>query len=73
MLHDNNRRVKQIIKNKTIIDIVIRYIQIKQLNKKVLQDINFVRKKKKLYLPYELVGMNGKTPTECYNNMHEKS
>ena len=73
MLHENCTQIKRITSNKTIMDMAMKYVQIKQLDKKVLQDINFVWKKKRVYLPYELVGMNGKTPTKFYNNMQETS
>jgi len=54
-------------------DMATRYIVVKQLNQKILKDINFARKKKEIYLPCELVEMNGKAPTECYIQISKKS
>ena len=71
-LHKNCTRIKRITLNETIMNMAMKYVQIKQLDKKVLQDINFVQKKKRVCLPCELVGMNGKIPTEYYNKMQEQ-
>jgi len=63
----------KVISNETIMDMARRYVQEKQMDIKILGDINFVRKKKKLFLLCELVGMNRKMPTQCYIRMNEQS
>ena len=40
---------------------------------KIMKIINFIRLKKELYYPCELVGMQGKTVTEAYENINAKS
>ena len=72
-LYDHDARILKITSNETIMDMARRYVQVKHMDVKVLGVINLVRKKKKVYLPCELVGMNGKTPTQCYIKLHEQS
>ena len=52
---------------------VIEYVEQRKVNKAVLKHINYVRLKKGILLPYEVVGASGKTRTECYNNIHAMS
>ena len=72
-LYDNHVRIPKITSNETIIDMARRYIQVKHMDEKVLGVINLVQKKKKLYLPCKLVGMNGKIPTQCHIKLNEQS
>jgi len=72
-LHNYKYLMNALTKNETIMDIAQRYARIKQLNVKEMRNINFVRIKKKLLLPCELVGMSGKKPTEYYDNINEVS
>ena len=51
----------QISKNQTIMDLAIRYVKVNGLGEKELIAMNFVRLVKKSYLPFELVGNDGKS------------
>ena len=73
MLNGNERRVNFVPGNSTMIDVAFECVRIKKLEKRVLMNINFVRLKKKLLLPCELVGMNGKRLAEYYVHLKESS
>ena len=45
-LHQNNKSNNKIIGNDTLIDLVVKYIEIHNFKQQDLQDINFIRKKK---------------------------
>ena len=49
------------------------YAKEKGHNTKMLKQINYVQMKKKLILPCEIVGFEGKKPTSCYHNINESS
>ena len=59
-------------KNKIVMECVIEHARITGQNNNALKQINFVRMKKQVYLPIELVGTNGKIPTECRINVDKK-
>ena len=58
--------------NKTVMEHAIEHVRTTNQNNKTLQQINFVRMKKQVCLPIELVGANGKRPTEWYINTESK-
>ena len=58
-VHHNNSNVNSVTGNKTIIDVAIKYAEMHNLKLPDLQDINFVWKKKQVYLSFELVGELG--------------
>ena len=45
----------------------------KKNRNQILNKINYVRLRKKTYLPFELLRLDGITQTKCYDNMHEES
>jgi len=51
----------------------IEYVNSTDKKDKVLKHINYVRLKKGVLLPYEVVGANGKMTLECYVNIEQKS
>ena len=51
----------------------VEYINSSGRKHEELWQINFVRLKKQIYLPFELVGMTGRSPTQVYYNLNEKS
>ena len=59
--------------NKTIMEYAIQYVESNKLPKQMLYQINFVRLKKAVILPAELVGFQGRKQTSCYRNLHESS
>ena len=53
--------------------LAMQHAQIERLNKKVLNQINFARMKKKTLLSYELVGVSRKTDKELSQHRGEQS
>ena len=45
----------------------------KQLNKEILAPINYIRLRKKVYLPCELVGLEGNIKTKAFDEINECS
>jgi len=62
-----------ISKNKTVMSYAMEYVEQKNLEEEVLYQINYVRLKKQVLLPFELVGFKGKRQTSCYRNILESS
>ena len=52
---------------------IIEYVESNQRNKEELWQINYVRLKKEILLPCEVVRAKGKIQTSCYRNIQEKS
>jgi len=69
----NEKTQKRVSKNKSIMAYAIDYMQEKGLSETVLKQINFIRIKKEVYLPCELIGMNRKTIIGTYENAEKKS
>ena len=59
--------------NKIIMEYTLEYVQSKQLKNQVLDQLNFVRLKKQLALPFELVGTEEMRPTESYRDIEKPS
>jgi hypothetical protein len=59
--------------NKTVMEYAMQYVEYFQLKIETLEQINFVRLKKGVLLPCELVGTNGRYQTSCYRNINELS
>ena len=55
-LHQNEKNMDKITENDTIMDRTLKYAEINGFDCKILQDINFIRKKKKICLLFELLG-----------------
>ena len=70
-LNSNNRY--QISKNKSVIDLAVRYVKLKGFGEKELIAINYVRMKKRVHLPFKSVGSEGRSQTECYIDVNSKS
>ena len=51
----------------------IEYVECMNISKTTLQQINYVRLKKGVLLPCEVVGAGGKMQTEYYRNINELS
>ena len=62
-----------ITKNKTIMDYVIMYVKMKQISELCIAPINQVRTHKKMYLPCELIVLNGKHVTKEAREIEDKS
>ena len=62
-LHNSHQIVSD---NKMIMDYAWEYIEQQLINKNILHKINKVRRAKRLYLPFEIVGFNGGNGTNCY-------
>ena len=58
IINTNFNKMK-ITMNRTIIDFTVDYVKEKNLKYEILAPINQMRLKKKMYLPYELVGLDG--------------
>ena len=58
--------------NKTIIEYALEYVIIMQCNQDVLYQLKYVRMKKEVVYPFELVGFKGNQRTSCYTNINEK-
>lgn len=66
--------VKEIqTKNKTVMQYAIEYVEVNGRNQNELQQINYVRLKKGVLIPCELVGAKGRTQTNCYREINEMS
>jgi len=63
----------RLTKNKTVMSYALEYVQQKNLEVDVLYQINYVRLKKQVILPFKLVGFQGKKQTSCYQNITEYS
>ena len=72
-LHQNDINISAITKNKTVMDLAVQYAQRYNLSNNDLQDINFMRKKKRVFLPVELVSESGRYQTACYSDILSKS
>ena len=64
---------KWITKNKTIMDYVKMYVKMNQISELCIAPINQVRIQKKMYLPCELIGLNGKHVTKEAKETEHKS
>ena len=60
-------------KNKTLIEYALEYVEKTNMNNVVLKHINYVRLKKGILLPCEVVGANRRMRMECYNNINALS
>jgi len=69
----HNEKNKLIMTNKTLMEYAVQYISSMGRKEEELYQINFVRLKKQVYLPFELVGKNGRSPTTPYYNLEEIS
>ena len=65
-----NEDKKKRTKNKTLMEYAVEYVEQRNVNKAVLKYINYVRLKKGILLPCEVVGANGRMRMECYNNIN---
>ena len=63
----------QITQNKIIMSYAVEYVKENNLKNEILAPINQVRLSKQLYLPCELVGLDGTTTTKAFNDIKEKS
>ena len=54
-------------------DLAVQYAQRYNLSNNDLQDINFMRKKKRVFLPVELVGKSSRYQTICYSEIESPS
>ena len=61
--------VKRKISNKLIIDYIVEYI----INHKILDNINFVRRYKGIYLPIKVIEPEGKKIIDCYEYEEDPS
>ena len=61
------------IKNKTLMQYAIEYVNKTNKKAEILKHINYVQLKKGILLPCEVVGANRKTSTECYITTMEMS
>ena len=59
--------------NKSLMKYVIEYTEIMKLDSNILYHLNYIRIKKEIYLPCELVGFEGNIKTSCFSNINEKS
>ena len=72
-------RLPQIVQNgkvqwsKTIVDFIVEYVREKTYAEKACKKINHVRMYKQVWLPFELVGVNGRGRTGCFVLDDEKS
>jgi len=64
---------KKIKLNKTIIDLALEYTTEMKDKNKILNEINQARLYKKVYLPFKLLGLRGRTKTKCFEYVEEKS
>ena len=60
-------------KNRTLMEYAVEYIKSSGRKNEELWQINFVRLKKQIYLPFELVGITGRSPTQVYYNLNKIS
>ena len=63
----------KITTNKTIMQLVVEYIQQNKLKLEIFDQINYVRLYKKVILPVELIGSNGRIVTEYFKEIENKS
>ena len=64
---------REIIMNTTIMEYASRYVESIKNKVVVIQKINRVRLHKHMYLPFELVNIDGGQPTNSYYNIEEQS
>ena len=72
-VYQNDVNELAITKNQTVIDLAIQYAQQHNLNSNDLQDINFIRKLKRVFLPLELVGVSRRFQMQCYSDISTSS
>ena len=70
---NNEKEIKIITQNKTIMDWVKEYVKNKKIPSDKIAKINYVQIYKKIYLLCELVGSNGSKETNCKKYPFEKS
>ena len=68
-LYQNDENELAITKIPTVMDLAVRYAQQYNLKPNELQDINFIRKLKRVFLPIELVGESRRFHTQCYSDI----
>ena len=59
--------------NKTVIDLVVEFVNKNRLIEKIIAPINYVRLHKKVILPCEILGLIGDKKTEYWSNAHKQS
>ena len=64
----NGKDSKKMSQNKTIMEHALQYTEQINQNRNILKQINFVRLKKRIFLPCELVGNNGQSPTDFHRD-----
>ena len=65
--------VKKRTVNKTLMQYAIEYVNSTNKKDEVLKHINYVRLKKRVLFPCEVIGANRKMTSECYMNIEQKS
>ena len=63
----------EITQNQMIMSLAAKYVCKEQLKEEILAPINHMRLWKKVYLPCELVGVDGKSKMKAFEEMNECS
>ena len=71
-LHREKMEEFEITNNKPLMAYAREYAKEEQLNSKTVMSLNHVRLYKRIFLPCELIGQNGKEQTSAYRNDNEK-
>jgi len=58
--------------NKTIMEYALEYVKSINCDRDVIWNLNYVRMKKEIVFPFELLGLNGDRKTSCFQNIEEK-
>jgi len=72
-VYQNDVNELAITKNQTVMDLAVQYAQQHNLKPNELQDINFIRKLKRVFLPIELVGESRRFQMQCYSDISTSS
>ena len=59
--------------NKSLMEYALEYVEVRNRKRAELRQINYVRLKKGILLPCEVVGSAGKIQTSCYRNIFKMS
>ena len=70
---NNDHKECIITQNKTIMDYAVEHARCHELNMSVLAPINHARILKRMHLPCELIGLNGRVHAKEYDKINDKS
>ena len=72
-INHNGKDSKKMSQNKTIVEHALHNAEQTHQKRNILKQIDFVQLKKRMCIPYEMMGNNGRSPTDCWRDIDMSS